>query len=221
MPVPPDPILRVRRRPDRAGYDADEVAAILDAGFVCHVAVVRDGRPVVIPMLYARDSDRVLLHGSTATGLFRDLARDPRVCVEVTHVDALVLARSAFHHSLNYRSVVVHGEAELITSDAEKADALRILLDHITPGQWRAVRQPSPGELRQTDVWAVSLARASAKSRSGPPADDVDDQRLPVWAGLLPLTVQAGPPVPDEHVPDRVPPPAHLVSWPGAAAPGS
>jgi nitroimidazol reductase NimA-like FMN-containing flavoprotein (pyridoxamine 5'-phosphate oxidase superfamily) len=209
----PPPRVAVRRRPDRAAYDAEAVAAVLDAGFLCHVAAVRDGRPVVLPTLYARDGDRILLHGSSAAGLFRDLTKSPAVRVAVTHVDGLVLARSAFRHSVNYRSAVVHGQAVEVTGEDDKRRALRLLLDRVVPGQWEATRQPSAAELRQTAVWSVPLGEASVKIRTGPPGDSEADLGLPVWAGVLPLGVEAGVPVPDGHVPAGMAVPRHLVGW--------
>ena len=213
MPARPSQLTRVRRLPERAAYDEQSVAAVLDAGFVCHVGVLRGGRPVVVPTLYARDGARLLLHGSTAAGVFRDLGRDDAVCVTVTLVDGLVLARSAFHHSVNYRSVVVHGRARQLTDVAEKAAALQVLVEHLAPGRWDATRQPSTDELRQTGVWAVGLTDASVKVRSGPPKDDEADLSLDVWAGVLPLSLATGTPIPDEHVPADRTPPAHVTGW--------
>lgn len=213
-----DPRVRVRRAPERAAYDADTVHAILDAGFVCHVGVVRDGRPVVIPTLYARDGDRLLLHGSPASGMFRDAARLPDVCVTVTHVDGVVLARSVFHHSINYRSVVVHGPASRVQGEAELTEALRVIVEHIAPGQWSYARQPNADELRQTDVWAVPLAAASAKVRVGGPKDEPADYEEPIWAGVLPLRLSSGGLVPDERLADGIDPAAHLLRLVGDAS---
>jgi hypothetical protein len=137
--------------------------------------------------------------------------------VTVTLVDGLVLARSAFHHSLNYRSVVVHGEAVELVEPEEKARALRVFMDHVTPGRWDAVREPTAGELKQTSVWAVPFDRASAKVRTGPPVDDAEDYALPIWAGVLPLGLTAGMPVPDDRMPPEVAVPAHVSSWPDVA----
>jgi uncharacterized protein len=203
---------RVRRHPERATYESSAIAEILDAGFVCHVATVRDDRPVVVPTLYARQEQRLILHGSPVAGMFRDTRKRPEVCVTVTHLDALVLARSAFHHSANYRSVVVHGEAVEIADGPEKFEALRVLLEHIVPGRWNTVRSPSPAELRQTSVYAVSLEDASAKVRTGPPKDDDDDLALPVWAGVLAFSHEPTQLVPDEHVRDGVAAPSELLA---------
>jgi uncharacterized protein len=213
MPPPAPDLTRVRRRPDRAAYGADDLAAVLDAGFVCHVAAVRAGRPVVIPTLYARDGEHLILHGSPAAGLFRDLGRSGEVCVSVTHVDGIVLARSAFHHSINYRSAVIHGEATRLDDDDDKMRAMRALVEHIARGQWDVVRRPNADELRQTDVWSVPLDRASVKVRTGPPSDDADDLGLPVWAGVLPLAVHRGPLEPDPQLAPEAEPPAHLIAW--------
>ena len=214
MSARPPQLTRVRRLPERAAYDKQSVAAVLDAGFVCHVGVLRGGRPVVVPTLYARDGARLLLHGSTAAGVFRDLERDDAVCVTVTLLDGLVLARSAFHHSVNYRSVVVHGRARQLTDAAEKTAALQVLVEHLAPGRWNAARRPSADELRQTGVWAVGLTDASVKVRTGPPRDDEEDLSLDVWAGVLPLSLATGTPIPDEHVPADLTPPAHVTGWP-------
>lgn len=189
--------LRVRRLPERAAYDEATIAPILDEALVCHVAVVREGRPVVIPTLHARDGDRLLLHGSKAAGLFRDLRRDDTVCVTVTLIDGLVLARSAFHHSVNYRSVVVHGRAEEITDPEQKTAALRVVVEHVARGRWDDVRPPTAAELRETGVWAVPLTDASAKVRTGGPKDEAEDLVLPVWAGVLPLRLTSGEPLSD------------------------
>jgi len=213
-----DAQIRVRRHPERASYDTGDIDAILDAGFICHLAVVRDGRPVVIPTLYARDGDRLLVHGSPAAGMFRDAARIADVCVTVTHVDGLVLARSAFSHSINYRSVVIHGTARQITDDGEKTEALGVIVDHVARGQWDTVRRPTPEELRQTDVWSVTWTEASAKVRSGPPKDDEADLDLPIWAGVLPLVTTAGALIPDQFVAPDVAPPDHLLSWSPASS---
>jgi hypothetical protein len=164
---------------------------------------------VVIPTLHARDGDRVLLHGSPVAGMFRAAASHP-VCLTVTHVDGIVLARSVFHHSVNYRSVVVHGEATRLESDAERLHALECIVEHISPGQWTAARRPSPDELRQTDVWSVPLDSASVKLRTGPPTDEPADLDSPVWAGVLPLAVVAGPLEPAPDLPVGRVAPEHL-----------
>jgi uncharacterized protein len=191
--------LRVERAAHRARYDRDTVNQIVDAALVAHVGTVRDGKPVVIPMLAVRDGDWLLLHGSPASGTMRR-GRGRPVCVEMTLLDGLVLARSAFHHSLNYRSVVIHGEAEIIKDQAERARALELFVERLVPGRGDQLRQTTAVEIRQTGVLRLSLERASAKVRSGPPVDDEEDYDLPVWAGVLPVTTSIGQPEPDPRL---------------------
>lgn len=187
----------VQRLRARADYRPETVEAILDEGFVAHVGLVADGQPYVLPMAYARLGRRLYLHGSRASRLLRTLAGGAPVCVTVTILDGLVLARSAFHHSMNYRSVVVLGRAEAVTDAGERAQALSALVDHAVPGRSRTVRGPSGAELRATLVVRIPLEEASAKIRVGPPVDDEADLALPVWAGELPLRLTAGAPVAD------------------------
>ena len=191
---------RVRRLPDRAAYDAETIHAILDAAPVGHVGFVADGRPVVIPMLFGRDGDDIYLHGSVASRLQRTMARSIDVCMTVTHVDGLVLARSAFHHSMNYRSAVLFGRAEAVDG-AEKEHALRVITEHLIAGRWDEVRPPSPIEMRQTAVAKLIVEEASAKIRTGGPIDDDEDLALPVWAGVLPCAPVWGEPETDRLVP--------------------
>ena len=186
----------VRRQPDRGRYDRDQVHAILDEGLVAHVGLVSGDGPVVIPMLYGRDGDRLLLHGSPASRLMRGGAKGLAMCVTVTLVDGLVLARSAFHHSMNYRSVVVFGEATPIVDLDERRAALDQLVDHIVPGRGPDVRPPSEKELRTTLVLALPLDECSVKLRTGPPIDDEEDLDRFTWAGVVPLTTVPGAPVP-------------------------
>jgi nitroimidazol reductase NimA-like FMN-containing flavoprotein (pyridoxamine 5'-phosphate oxidase superfamily) len=204
-----DDALRIRRVPDRARYDRATIEAIVDAALIAHVGTVRDGAPVVIPMLAARDGDWLLLHGAPAAGTFRR-GRGQQVCVEMTLLDGLVLARSAFHHSLNYRSVVVLGEAEVISDEAERKRALDIFVERLTPGRNEQLRPMTPQELKQTTVMRISLERASAKVRTGPPADDEADYDWPVWAGILPVTTAIGQPQADPRLGDDVEIPAHV-----------
>jgi nitroimidazol reductase NimA-like FMN-containing flavoprotein (pyridoxamine 5'-phosphate oxidase superfamily) len=186
----------VRRLPDRGSYDAAAARAILDEGLVAHVGLATDAGPVVIPMLYGRDGERLLLHGSPASRLLRSGAGGTPLCATVTLVDGLVLARSAFHHSMNYRSVVVFGTATPIDDLAERRAALDALVDHLVPGRGPEVRAPSEREVRGTLVLCLPLRECSVKVRSGPPVDEDEDMDLPVWAGVLPLTTVAGAPVP-------------------------
>jgi nitroimidazol reductase NimA-like FMN-containing flavoprotein (pyridoxamine 5'-phosphate oxidase superfamily) len=187
----------VQRLPDRGKYDAETVFAILDAGFVCHVGFVVDGQPFVIPTNYARDGEKLYLHGSSASRMLRTLAGGVQVCVTVTHVDGLVLARAAFHHSVNYRSVVALGRAVLVEDRDEKMRALELFTNHVVPGRWDEVRTPTDLELKATSVLSLDLKEVSAKVRTGGPKDDAEDYELPIWAGVLPLSVTAGDAIAD------------------------
>ena len=181
-------------------FDRAAINSILDEGLFCHVAFVDAGSPVVLPTLYARDGDVVYVHGSTASRMLRALATGVDVCLTVTLLDGLVLARSSFHHSANYRSVVVFGRATPVEGDAEKVAALHALSEHVVPGRWDDVRHPNARELRATTVLALPLDEASAKVRSGPPVDDEDDYRLSVWAGVIPFRLTSSPPEPDPRL---------------------
>lgn len=209
----PTPRTTVRRLPDRARYDRDTLHAILDEGLVCHVGFVDEGQPFVIPCSYARVDDRLVLHGSAASRMLRALAGGAPACVSVTLLDGLVLARSAFHHSVNYRSVVVVGRAAEITDPGEKRRALDAIVDHVAPGRAAEVRPPSELELRATRVVWLPLDEASAKVRTGPPKDDEPDLALDVWAGELPLRLEAKEPVPDPGLRPGVLPPADGTAW--------
>lgn len=204
---------KVRRLPKRGNYERETVYQILDEGFVCHVGFAADGQPFVIPTGYARAGDVLYIHGAQASRMLRELSRGVEVCVTVTLVDGLVLARSAFHHSINYRSVVVFGRAESVTDAAEKWDALRALTDHIVPGRWADVREPNEAEMRATSVLRLRLDEAVAKIRTGPPVDDEEDYALGVWAGVVPLKVQAGEPEADPRLPPGVEPPAYAARY--------
>src|SRR6266511_2377218 len=189
---------RIHRLPERGNYDRPTIDAILDEALICHVGFVVEGRPVVIPTIHARVGDHLYFHGSPAAGMLRTLRGGVDACVTVTLLDGLVLARSAFHHSMNYRSVVVFGKAREVAERAEKLRALERLVEHIAPGRSAEVRGPSESELRQTLVLALPLHEASAKIRTGPPIDDVDDYKLPVWAGVVPLRMVRGEAIVDE-----------------------
>jgi nitroimidazol reductase NimA-like FMN-containing flavoprotein (pyridoxamine 5'-phosphate oxidase superfamily) len=202
---------RVRRLPERAAYDRDTVHAILDEGFICHVGFVVDGQPYVIPTGYARAGDTLYLHGSTGSRLGLRPGMD--VCVTVTLLDGLVLARSAFHHSMNYRSVMALGRTRPITGRDEKEAALRALVEHIVPGRGDEVRGADRRELAATAVLALPLDEVSAKVRTGPPKDDDPDYDLPIWAGVLPLALTPGAPVPDPVLDPSVPTPRHVATW--------
>ena len=187
---------RVRRLANRASYDRETIHAILDEALVCHVGFVVDGAPVVIPTIHWREDDTLYVHGSAASRMLRSLKGGVDACVTVTLVDGLVLARSAFHHSMNYRSVVVYGKAREVTGE-EKARSLEQLVEHIAPGRSAEVRAPNEIEMKQTLVIALPLDEASAKIRTGGPVDDEEDYALPVWAGVVPLTITRGEPIED------------------------
>lgn len=190
---------RLRRKPSRGSHELDTIAAILDAGRVCHVGLVDDDGPVVIPMSYVRDGDRLLLHGAPRSRLMRRLAEGAPVCVAVTHLDGIVLARSGFHSSMNYRSAVVFGAARAIDDPDRKRAALDRLVDGLVPGRSAEVRAASEAELAATTIVELAIDEASAKIRSGPPSEPDEDARLPIWAGVVPLTLRPGPtePAPD------------------------
>jgi uncharacterized protein len=196
---------KLKRLPKRGAFDRETVYAILDAGFVCHVGFVSEGQPFVIPTAYGRAGDTLYLHGSRASRTLKALSAGAEVCVTVTLVDGLVLARSAFHHSINYRSVVVFGIARAVETDEEKTAALLAFMEHVVPGRWDEVRVPNVQELNQTTVLALPLNEASAKVRTGPPIDDEEDYELPIWAGVLPLRTVAGDAIPDPRLLDGLP----------------
>lgn len=213
-PGPPSPASTVKRKAGRARYDAEAVYAVLDAGWVAHVGLVRDGEPVVIPMVYARDGDRLLLHGSVASQLMRGLDSELPVSVAVTHVDGVVLARSAFHHAANYRSVVVRGVARRVSDPDAVASGFARLVDHVTPGRSVEVRLPDATETRQTLLVEVSLDDAAVKFRTGGPNDDERDLSWPVWAGVVPLSLLAGEPVAADELPTDDLAPPEVVTLP-------
>lgn len=187
----------LKRLPDRGAFDRETVYSILDEALVCHVGFVVDGQPFVIPTSYGRVGDTLYVHGSAASRMMRSLSGKIPVCITVTLIDGLVLARSAFHHSVNYRSVVVFGQAELVEDEPGKMAALAAITEHIVPGRWAEVREPNAQELKATTVLAVSLEEVSAKVRTGDPKDDDEDMAIPVWAGQLPLALTPGSPVND------------------------
>jgi uncharacterized protein len=191
---------RVRRLRKRAVYDKTRVHAILDEGFICHVGFAADNQPYVIPTLYARVRDRLYLHGSGASRTLNTLAKGVEVCVTVTLLDGYVLARSAFHHSMNYRSVVMLGRACLVAERREKLRALQHITDHVVPGRWDEVREPNELEMKQTIVLCLPLQEVSAKVRIGPPVDDEEDYARPVWAGVVPIHSVLGKPLADGRV---------------------
>ena len=200
QPYTPTPRTRLVREADRAVYDRRAVYRILDEGFLCHVGFVADGQPFVIPTSYGRNEDTLYVHGSAASRMLRNLKESIPVCITVTLLDGLVLARSIFNHSMNYRSVVVLGKATLVDDAAEKLGALRQISEHILPGRWADVRQPNERELKVTSVLRLPIEEFSAKVRQGPPIDDEEDYSFPTWAGVVPLTMMAGEPIGDPRL---------------------
>ena len=188
---------RLRRLPARGAFDRATIDLILDEALVCHIAFVVEGQPFAIPTGFARAGDDIYVHGSSASRMVRALAGGLEMCLTVTLVDGLVLARSAFHHSMNYRSVVVLGTARLVEDAVEKREALRLFTERIAPGRWRTLRPVTEQELKATSVLALPIAEASAKVRSGPPIDDEADYGWPVWAGIVPLRLSRGEPIAD------------------------
>lgn len=197
------------REKHRGSSDRNDLYEVLDTGLFCHLGVVVDGHPMVVPTGYGRLGETLYLHGSTGARSLR-AGSGGEVCVTVTHVDGIVLARSIFHHSVNYRSAIIYGHARLVTDPEERLTGLRVLSEQLAPGQWDYVRKPSPKELAATAVLALSLEEASVKMRRGGPMDEEDDYALPVWAGVLPLVTSWGEPVPDPALPDGMDIPIHI-----------
>lgn len=223
-PYLPAPQTTPTRNAARVSYDRAAVHAVLDEALVCHVGFVVDGEPVVLPQLHARVGDRLYLHGSTgARALHAARGAGLQVCVTVTLSDGLVLARSAFHHSINYRSVVAHGTAYLVDDDAEKHAALTALVEAVAPGRSEHTRPPNRKELAATAVLRLELAAVSLKLRAGDPSDDPEDLNLPHWAGVLPLSTSPGVPLPSADLPASVSTPAHVAGWsrPGGSIPST
>ena len=202
---------RVKRHPERGAYERDVIDGILDEALVCHVGFAVEGQPFVIPTIHARDGDVLYIHGSPGSRMLRNLRAGIDACVTVTLLDGLVLARSVYNHSMNYRSVVVVGRAREVTEHDEKLRAMRCVVEHVVRGRWDEARQPNEAELKATTILAVSLSDASAKIRTGPPTDDDGDLDFPVWAGVIPLALQAADPVPDEGT--AGPPPGYATSY--------
>jgi nitroimidazol reductase NimA-like FMN-containing flavoprotein (pyridoxamine 5'-phosphate oxidase superfamily) len=203
----------LKRLPKRGVYDRELVYQILDEGFICHVSFSVDGQPFVIPTGYARIDDQLYIHGSQMSRMLRMLAQGVDVCVAVTLVDGLVLARSAFHHSVNYRSVVIFGRAAVIEDKEAKLAALFAFSEHVLPGRWNDVRKPTEQELKATTVLSLPLVEASAKVRTGPPIDDDEDYALNLWAGVLPFKLVAGEPISDPRLPESIEPPSYTLKY--------
>jgi uncharacterized protein len=209
----PTPRTRVTREPERAVYDRAAAYQILDEGFICHVGFVMDNQPFVIPTGYGRSGDNLYIHGSAASRMLRNLDQGIAVCVTVTLLDGLVLARSIFNHSMNYRSVVVLGTAVAVEDPSEKLQALRALSEHILPGRWDEARQPNERELKATLVMRLPITEFSAKVRIGPPIDNEEDYSFPTWAGVVPLQMVAGSPINDPKLDPKTPVPSYVRSY--------
>ena len=204
---------RVKRHPERGAYDKDSVYEIIDTALICHVAFVQEEEPFVIPTLHARHDDTILLHGASSSRMMRVVESGQRVSLAFSLVDGLVLARSIFSHSINYRSVVLFGQGTAVTSKAQKLLALERFTERILPGRWAEARQPKDVELKATSVVSIPIEMASAKLRQGPPVDDDGDLDLPVWAGVIPLRQVAGTPVRDPQQPDTIPLPDYILEY--------
>jgi nitroimidazol reductase NimA-like FMN-containing flavoprotein (pyridoxamine 5'-phosphate oxidase superfamily) len=204
---------RVRLMPERGRYDRETVYAIVDEALLCHVGFVDDGQPVVIPTLHARRGDVLYLHGSRGNAMLKQLQAGNPVCVTVTHIDGIVFARSAFHHSVNYRSAVLYGRGRLLDDASEKLAALEILTEHAAKGRWQDSRPPTDRELQLTSVIELRIESASAKIRTGPPRDDEQDYGLPYWAGVLPFRQEVLPPIPDPGLADDIAVPEYVACY--------
>jgi nitroimidazol reductase NimA-like FMN-containing flavoprotein (pyridoxamine 5'-phosphate oxidase superfamily) len=203
------PRTALRRHRDRGRTERDDLYAVLDAGLICHLGVIADGVPRVLPTAYGRVDDTLYLHGSSANATFM-AAAGQQVCVTVTHLDGLVCARAVFSHSMNYRSAMIYGVARLLTGQAERIEALLVITEHLTPGQWSYARQPTARELAATSVLELPLTEASVKIRDGGPSDEPEDYALDVWAGVVPVTVSFGEPEPDTALRPGISAPPHL-----------
>lgn len=207
------PRTSLKRLPKRGSYDRETINAILDEALICHIGFIVDGQPYVIPTGYGRIENDLYIHGSSASRMLRTLSDGVDVCVTVTLVDGLVLARSAFHHSVNYRSVLILGKATLVVDSDEKNTALEAITEHIVPGRWADVRWPNELELKATAVLRLPIEEASAKIRTGDPVDDEEDYALDVWAGVLPLAVTPGDPIADAKLPADIESPVYVSGY--------
>lgn len=191
---------KLKRIPKRGNYECETIYRILDEAFICHIGFTIDEQPFVIPTSFGRVNDNLLIHGAAASRMMRALSGEIEICFNVTLIDGLVLARSAFHHSMNYRSVVIFGKAKIITDETEKLRALKAFTEHIVPNRWAEVRPPTANELKATTVLSLSLQEASAKIRTGDPKDDPADYQSDIWAGVIPLRLTAGKPISDAQL---------------------
>ena len=203
----------MRRLPKRGAFDRETVNSILDEAFICHIGFTVDGQPYVIPTAFGRVDDVLYIHGSSASRMLRTLSKGVEMCFTATLIDALVLARSAFHHSINYRSVVVLGKATLVEENEEKNLALESITNHIVPGRWDDVRWPTELELKATSVLKLRIEEASAKVRTGPPIDDEEDYAMNIWAGILPIELKTGDPIDDDRLDNGSLPPDNITNY--------
>ncbi len=213
MADPASPRTTVRRLAERGVYDRDVIDAVLDEALICHLGFVHRGQPVVIPTIHARRGDTLYLHGSPASRTLRSMRAGDEICVAVTLIDGLVMARAPFHSSMNYRSVVLFGEPRIVDDPDEQWAAFEALTEHVAPGRWADSRLPNDKEIKGTLVAAVPIDEASAKVRTGPPNDDDDDYALPIWAGVVPLRIVAGPPIADPRLISGIDPPRYLTAY--------
>jgi nitroimidazol reductase NimA-like FMN-containing flavoprotein (pyridoxamine 5'-phosphate oxidase superfamily) len=204
---------KVKRLAERGQYDKATIYPIVDEAFICHVGFVQEGQPFVIPTIHARWDDRILFHGAKASRLLKHIQAGNPLCVTVTLLDGLVMARSLFNHSMNYRSAVLYGHGYLLEDGAEKLEALRLISEAIVPGRWEDARQPTGKEMQATTVVAMPIESASAKIRSGPPGDDEEDYALPVWAGVVPIRQQIGAPLADPRLSEEIEVPAYMADF--------
>ena len=204
---------KLKRLPKRGNFERETIYQILDEAFICHVGFTVGEKPFVIPTSYARIKDNLMIHGSAASRMLRNLKDEIEVCVTVTIIDGLVLARSAFHHSMNYRSVVIFGKAKLIDDEQEKYNALKAFTEHIIPNRWDEIRSPNQQELKGTTVLSIPLHEASAKIRVGNPVDDEEDYEMNVWAGVIPLNLAVGKPIADDRLKDGIEVPKHILDY--------
>jgi nitroimidazol reductase NimA-like FMN-containing flavoprotein (pyridoxamine 5'-phosphate oxidase superfamily) len=204
---------KLKRIPKRGSFDQETIYKILDEAFICHVGFIVDNQPFVIPTAFGRKEEALYIHGSAASRMMREMSKGIDVCVTITLIDGLVLARSAFHHSMNYRSVVIFGKAEIITDEAEKNAALFAFIEHLIKGRWNEVREPNSKELKGTTVLKLGINEASAKIRTGDPIDDAEDYELNVWAGVIPLKIAAGKPIDDAKLEKEIEIPNYALNY--------
>lgn len=204
---------KLKRYPNRGSYDKETIYRIVDEALICHVGFIVDGQPFVIPTIHARLNDEIIFHGAVANRMLKHIAENNPLCVTFTLVDGLVLARSVFHSSMNYRSAVLFGKGRLLENDEEKTEALKALTEHVARGRWNDSRQPNRRELDGTTVIAMTIETASAKIRTGPPSDDEEDYQLPIWAGIVPLALQASPPTNDPKLRAGIPTPSYVLDY--------